>query len=91
MGSARYDIRHACLQQSAHRDARSVYIAGRNSHESAIVSRDFYLSSTDTYGLETPQRVRRIKRQSRDHLELTEVQTIAWADLYETEQDALSK
>ena len=130
-----------------------MYIAGRNSHESAIVSRDFYLSSTDTYGLETPRRVRRIKRiaigqrddallaeidppiaawtskesttsivilatrhtgyslfpvsklplsvrvakplienvQSRDHLELTEVQTIAWADLYETEQDALSK
>ena len=27
--------------------------------------------------------------QSRDHLELTEVQKIAWAELYETEQDAL--
>ena len=114
---------------------------------------DLYLSSTDTYGLETPRRVRGIKRiaigqrddallaeidppiaagtskesntsivilaarhkgcglfpvtewplsvhvakalvenvQGRDHLELTDVQTIAWAELYETEQDALRK
>ncbi len=29
--------------------------------------------------------------QSRDHLELTEVRTIAWAELYKTEQDALRK
>jgi hypothetical protein len=122
-----------------------------NPHESA--SPDFYLSSTDTYGLETPRRVRGIKRiaigqrddallaeidppiaawtskesntsvvilatrhtgcslfpvsklplsvhvakplvenvESRDHLESTDVQTIAWAELYETEQDALRK
>jgi hypothetical protein len=130
-----------------------VYIAGMNSHQSATASPDFYLSSTDTYGLETPRRVRGIKRiaighrddallaeidppiaawtskesntrivilatrhtgsslfpvsklplsvhvakplvenvESREHLELTEVETIAWADLYETEQDALRK
>jgi hypothetical protein len=128
------------------------YIATMNPHESATASPDFYLSSTD-YGLETPRRVRRIKRiaigkrddallaeidppiaastskesntsivilatrhtgcslfplsklplsvhvvkplvenvQSRDHLELTEVRTIAWAELYKTEQDALKK
>ena len=124
-----------------------------NPHEPATASPDFYLSSTDTYGLETPRRVRRIKRiaigkrddallaeidppiaastskesntsivilatrhtgcslfplsklplsvhvakplvenvQSRDHLELTEVRTIAWAELYKTEQDAVRK
>ena len=124
-----------------------VYIAGMNPHESATASPDFFLSSTDTYGLETPRRVRGIKRiaigqrddallkeidppiaawtskesttslvilaprhtgcslfpvsklplsvhvakplvenvESRDHLELTGVQTIAWAELYETE------
>jgi|SRR5215472_12151517 len=112
---------------------------------------DFYLSSTDTYGLEVPRRVWRIKRiaigrrddallaqvdppiaawklrerditvvilasrhrgcnlfpilewpiavhvakplvenvESRDHLEPTEVETIAWAELYRTEEDAL--
>jgi len=118
-----------------------------------MASPDFYLSSTDNYGLETPRRVREIKRiaidqrddallaeidppiaawtsmesntsivilatrhkgcslfpvsewplsvhvakplvenvQGRDYLELTEVQTIAWAELYETEQDGLRK
>lgn len=124
-----------------------------NPHESAMASPDFYLSSSDTYGLEIARRVRGIKRisigqrddallaeidspiaawtskesntsivilatkhkgcslfpvsgwplsvhvakplvenvQGRDHLELTEVRTIAWAELYETEQDARRK
>jgi hypothetical protein len=118
-----------------------------------MASPDFYLSSSDTYGLEIARRVRGIKRisigqrddallaeidspiaawtskesntsivilatkykgcslfpvsgwplsvhvakplvenvQGRDHLELTEVRTIAWAELYETEQDARRK
>lgn len=29
--------------------------------------------------------------EGRDHLELSEVETIAWAELYETEHDALRK
>lgn len=130
-----------------------MYSARVNPHESATALPDFYLSSTDTYGLENPRRVRGIKRiaigqrddallaeidppiaawtskesntslvilatrhtggslfpvsklplsvhvakplvenvESRDHLESTEIQTIAWAELYETEQDALRK
>ncbi len=124
-----------------------------NPHASAAASPDFYLSSTETYGLEAPRRVWGIKRiaigrrddallakidppisawtskesntsivilaarhtgcslfpvsrlplsvhvakplvenvQSRDHLEWSEVQNIAWAELYKTEQDALKK